>query len=333
MSYVVDFDILASDYNSFVGALGTSAYASQVDVDAASPCVGAIYGIGFGDRGYGQTSITLSAVAVSDPITSNEWTNMRNALAEILVSQAGVVSSLVPPASEMAIGEIIEAHESSAPTLDLYDFDSQIISANTNRFTVFSPTVLAPSGTITTTRATVWGNSPENITCEFDITWTSEENARFFFNTGGEILIDLSHPAGSLQDNSWDDTLAVQLGQIRMNATETTSTGVLGLNSTLGYFDLGGAYATIINGLDIGSGSYSDNDVLIDALVLSVVGTNGGNGAIVRIRVQLRDQNVEINPIDDEVSAGTIANVSVSKNTYLSNPVIETPTSTLVTGF
>ena len=162
-----------------------------------------------------------------------------------------------------------------------------------------------------------------------DVHFSSEDEARYFFNSGGQMRVDLSHPAGTAQDNDWSTSLGTRLGQVRMTYTATTSTGTSALSSALGFYDLTGAYQTIIDGTDIGTGAYTTNDVLIEAKVLSVVGTNGGNGTTVRVRITLTDQH--INAFADSVSGGTLASFSVLKATFLSG--IITPAGSVFNSF
>jgi len=331
MAYVLGDDILDTEYNDFIGASGTAAYASQVAVDAAAPCVGAIYGVGYGDRGYGQTTITLTAITAGTVISSAQWTDMRDALAVCSESQDGSPDSLIPPATELEAGDLIQAHESDAPTSDTYDFNSVISDIDTNRF-VLDATKDGTFSTITTssdTRTSSWGSGTGSIDCQFNYDFGSEDDARYFFNSGGEIRIDLSHPTGSSQDNNWNTALGTALGQVRMGYTATTSTGTSALSSSVGFYDLTDSFQTILDGTNIGTGAYSANDVLIEARRLNFSGVNGGNGDGVRVRITLTDQHT--NAFSDTVSSGTAASFTVLKATFLSG--IITPTGSLTDTF
>jgi len=333
MAYEAGDTILDNEYNSFVGVNGTVSYPSQIAADAAAPCVGIIYGVGYGNRGYGQTGIALSAVTTATPITSAQWTTMRNALAVCSESQSGVVggSTLIPPITVMEAGDIIQAHESSPPTSDAYDFNSVIQSINTNRFTTDATksSVVVTSGVSSNVRGSAWGSASGSINCIFDYAFGSEDAARYFSNSGGELRIDLSHPAGSPQDNDWSASLGTRLGQVRIGTGNTSSTGTSGLSSTVGFYDLTDAYQTVIDGTNIGTGAYTTNDVLIEAHRLNFVGTNGGNGDGIRVRITLTDQHT--NAFSDLVSAGTTANFSVLKATFLVG--IVTPTGSVPSPF
>lgn len=331
MAYEIANDILDTEINGFIGASGTSAYASQVAVDAAAPAVGAVYGVGYGDRGYGQTTFTLAAVTPGDTISSAQWTDMRDALDVCSEHQAGTASATIPPTTVLDAGDLIQAHEADPPTSDPFDFNSNISTIDTSRFVVDATKSgsFVTAGTSSNTRGSAWGSGAGSIDCEFDFAFSSEDEARYFFNSGGQMRIDLSHPAGTPQDNDWSASLGTRLGQVRMTYTATTSTGTSALSSALGFYDLTGAYQTIIDGTDIGTGLYSTNDVLIEARVLSVVGTNGGNGTTVRVRITLTDQHA--NAFFDSVSAGTSASFSVLKATFLSG--IITPAGSVFNAF
>jgi hypothetical protein len=331
MAYEVGQDILDNEINGFIGSGGTVAYASQVAVDAAAPCVGAVYGVGFGNRGYGQTGVTLTPVVPGQLIASTEWTDMRNALAVIREHQTGSVPALVPPTTELEVTDIIQAHESGGPTLDTYDFDSEISSGDSNRFTADASKVgvVVTTGTSSNTRGSTWGAGVSSIILEFDVNFGTENDARYFFNSDGEVRIDLSHPLGTPQDDSWNAALGTKLGQVRFGYTATSSTGTSGLSSIIGFYDLTGTYQTIIDGTNIGSGSYTINDMLIEAHRLSFAGINGGNGTGVRFRITLTDEHANV--FSDIVSAGTTAAFTVSKATFLAG--IVTPTGSVITPF
>lgn len=333
MTYEVGQDILDNEINGFVGPQAGSAYASQAAVNAAAPCVGAIYGVGFGNRGYGQSAISLSVVTPGQVIGSSEWTALRNALAVIREHQTGSVPGTVPPTSVLEVGDVIQAHESGPPTNDAYDFDSQISAADSNRLVADSAKVgtFATTGTSSNTRGSPWGSGSGSIDLEFTVSFGSEDAARYFFNSGGQVRIDMSHPAGTAQDNDWRASLITRVGQVRFDYTSTSSTGTSGLSSSLGYYDLTGSYQTIINGTNIGTGVYTTNDVFVAARRVSFGGVNGGNGTGVQFQIVLQDQHVGGPAPVDSVSAGTSASFSVLKATFLSG--IVTPSGTVNNAF
>ena len=329
MAYQAGDTILDNEYNGGIGSEGTSAYASQAAVDAASPAAGALYGVGYGDRGYGQTTYTLIPVTAGSVIRGWQWSDFRNALQVVRDHQTNTTDALLPPANLFDIGDTIQAHESDPPTNDTYDFGTVLAAADSNRFTVHAThaSQLSVLGTTSNTRGSVWSTS---IDCEATFAFGSEDSARYFFNSGGEIRLDLSHPGGNQQDSDWNALLGTRVGQVRFGYTATSSTGTSGLSSTIGYYDLTDAYQLIINGTNIGGGLYyTANDCLIYAHRVSFAGVNGGNGTGVKVRILLQDQHT--NPNFDQVSAGTKVDFRVLKATFLSG--IVTPTVTVNNSF
>lgn len=333
MAYEKGDPALDTEYNDFIGVSGTSAFASQIAVDAAAPCVGAIYGVGFGNRGYGQSGVTLSAVTTATAISSAQWTDMSAALRVCSESQTGVVggSTLIPPASVTQLSDAIVAHETSPPSSNAYDYNSVIAAIEASKFVLNSGKdgTFITTGSSSITRVGAWGGGSTSINCIFDFGFGSEDAARYFFNSGGQLRIDMSQPGGTPQDIDWNTSLGTRLGQVRMGHTSTSSTGSSALASSIGYYDLTGAVQTIIDGTNIGGGAYTANDVIIQAHRLNFFGANGGNGLTVRITITLIDQHTSV--WTDSVSSGTNASFSVLKATFLSG--IVTPSGTIINGF
>ena len=73
MTYSIGGTIQAADYNGFVGTTAVNLpYASSI---AATDKVAALIGVGYGDRGYGQTSTTLADVAAGNTVTCLLYTS------------------------------------------------------------------------------------------------------------------------------------------------------------------------------------------------------------------------------------------------------------------
>lgn len=328
MTYAKGSKILAADYNNFVGQPGGTnsnkalvPFASSLD---AQEKVAALYGVGYGDRGYGQSAISLPNVAIDQKIGSAEWKALRDAIVAVAAHQNTDVSQL-PPASLLDVGDKVQAHESSSPTYDTYDINSAISAIDANRLMRAGATF-----TISTksdiTRSTTWSST---IDCTFDLAFGSEDAARFFFNTGGTIRIALSHPDTSTsQDSNWNAILS-DLGYIILSAKTTTRTGTGGTPQNIGYYDLTTSFQRIFDGTNIGTSYYSANDVYVDAHYLGGT-TNGARGHTVRIRVTLQDQHT--NTYYDQVQAGTTASTSVSIPSGTVSGIVN-PTFSVYNGF
>lgn len=289
------------------------------DINALSASAGLIYGIGTGDRGYGQTAYSVPTLAAGNTILSSHMVGLRNQVVACATHQ-GTPLTDYPPQSVLAVGQTITAHESNAPSNNIYDIDSYIAAIDSNRLTAAPGGMSLPGESIVMTRSSVWSAS---ITGQFDATFPSENAARHFFNSGGKILFRFAHSTlATPQDSDWVNA-ANKLGQISFGAHGTTSNGSSALASGLGFYEMNNSQQLIINGTSIGTGAYSANDVLIYAKRLNYAGVNGGNGNAIRFQIVLNDDHVSGGY--DQVASGTLLYATHLRAVFLSGisaPVI-----------
>jgi hypothetical protein len=292
MAYVKGDTISAADFNTFLSTAQN------------------VYGVGSGDRGYGQTGVTQSSVTQGSTINSSHWTNLRSIVAACAAHQ-GTSTTLLPLSTLLQTGNTVFAHEADAPTSNAYDLNSVVAAIDTNRLTTVAGDMTLASSAHTITRASSWSTS---ITATFTVTWASENAARYFFNTGGELRIRLSQPTGTAQDNDWNTVLSTKVGTITFKATSASRSGSGGTMTTAtGFYGLAGTESTIFDGTNIGGTLYTANDVLLYATRTGFVGANGGNGTGIQFRVLLRDDHTNVN--FDTVALGAACAVDVYRCT------------------
>ena len=271
MTYAVGQPIAASDYMAFRGAEAPNV--AFPNASAATDAVAALVGVGYGSRGYGQTSITLPSVATGDLITAGPWNNLFSAMA-VINTQTG--SGLTLPVDVVA-GDIIQADNGSSgrPNLPLL-----ISTLDSNRL-LYSISQMAVSSELTSTRTTTWNTS---IVHQWVLAFTSEDSARYFFNTGGQVYASGSRTGGSATHiNVALTTLLAQMGTIKLGALTTTYTGSGGTSYPIGYYGLTGTFQTVF--IHYGSAyGYTAASYTLQARVETVTGVNGGNGSIVRMQ-------------------------------------------------
>lgn len=296
MSYAQGQNIAASDYNGLTGGQApTVAFGSAA---AATQKVSALLGVGFGDRGYGQTTPALTAIASGDAITAAKWVDLRTAIAN-MASHQGTDTTLLPPASEFVAGQAVKAEASATSS---YDFATMIANVDTNRFNTNSgASMTLTSNALTITRAATWGGSSGGITAVATVSFASEDAARYFFNSGGEVRFAVSHPTGSTQDNNWNTALS-SVGTIAFKAHSTTRTGTGGTPASVGYYELTTTDQIILSGA-IGSGAYSTNSISVSARAASISGANGAKGSQLIFTITLTDSHT--NTFSDICSSGT----------------------------
>lgn len=309
MAYVLGDTIAAADFNSF--------RTSVINV----------YGVGTGDSGYGQTGITdPGAVSAGGNIGSAEWTALRNMMARCLTHQSGSVG-LLPPVSEFAVGQLIEAHESSAPTSDPYDMDSLVAQLTTNRLLANANTLA--SGVHTNSVAAAWNNV---IDATVRATFASGDAARYFFNAAGEIRLTFSHPntgTSPTQDADWVDVFNNKIGTLTLSANAFARSGTGGTVSSIGYYGLTTTYQTVFDGTNIGGGAYAANDVLVQARTNGTQGANGDTGSYIEFFIRFDDQATGGL---DSVAAGTGLTADVLYANDVANVQVTQPTWSTING-
>lgn len=304
MTYIKDGSIEAGDFNNFIGDPGGGADKALVafaSAAAASNRVAALYGVGFGDRGYGQTVESLTLGGVGTQAFSTQWTSMIDAMTALEIHQG--TTTLAPPNSETALGQLIEAHESSSPTFDPFDIDSAIALLDTNRLDTDGGLSLntVASGAVST-RASTWSST---INATFTATFTDSDDARHFFNTGGSLTVVCAQPGGTAQDIEWSRIFTTEVGTYELRANNSIRSGSGGVLAGAGYYGLSTSPVNQFNGNNIGSGAYGVNDVLI-AINYTGATTTGAKGNVITITVTLQDQHTGI---VDLVSSGTTVTV------------------------
>ena len=236
MTYTSGGLIQATDYNGFVS---TTANANVNDV----------WSTGSSDKGWGQTA--LSTVSATNTVTATQWASLVNTIAT-MGSQTGTsITSRVAPTTGQTINIL------SAVNSDLTN-----INTNRNNAALSGTQYTAWTGTNSKTATT--SGATWSITFTNTVTFPSAAQARYFFNAGGRIKLDVSKTAtGQTGDPEWNDLATTLCGDIFFttgtstqsiagtNYTGTTKIGGTGtpniLLTTTGFYDLTpGAAATII---------------------------------------------------------------------------------------
>jgi hypothetical protein len=249
MTYASGGLIEATDYNGFVN-------------NTVNANVNSVWAVGTGDRGWGQPA--LSTVAATNTITATQWASLVNTLTNMGGQTNTTITSRTAPVAGQTIGIL------AALNTDLTNITNNRLNAAANgtRFTGWTGT---NSKTATTSGAT-W-----TITFTNTMTFASAAAARYFFNAGGRIELDVSKNAtGQTGDPEWNDLANTLCGSIFFTAgtstqtiagtayTGTTRIGGTGtpavLATTTGFYDLtAGAAATVIYRQNADTAPYTNN--------------------------------------------------------------------------
>jgi hypothetical protein len=240
MTYSSGGFIQASDYNGFVGptASGGTAGANLND----------IWGVGSGDKGYGQTAISNASTAGF--VSATQWASLVNTLSSVGAQTSTTLTSRSAPTAGTRI-DILAA----------LNTDLTSVTNARNNAAALGPTYSSWTGTNSKTAAT--SGATWTITITNTVTFADSNAARYFFNGGGLIvLLNGKSSTGATGDPPWN-ALAAACGYIiftgaatsktiaGVSYTGTTKSGGSGTPTTLstatGYYALTpGAAATII---------------------------------------------------------------------------------------
>jgi hypothetical protein len=240
MTYSSGGLIQAVDYNGFASTTGGAN-------------VNDLWGAGSGDKGWGQSS-TLSTVSAAGTVTATQWADLVNRI----TSLGNQTSTSLTARSAPTAGATINI---------LSNLNTDLTNCTTNRGNAagVGSTYATWTGSSAKTAATANNAAGWTITFTHTVTFGSADQARYFFNAGGRILLDFNKSStGTDKDPDWN-AFAATIGTIslvgRVNGANqtiagtsysgTTKTGGSGTPNTLttgtGWYNLtAGAAATVI---------------------------------------------------------------------------------------
>ena len=232
MTYAVGQPIAAANFMSFRGANAPNqAYTSS---GSATNAVAALIGVGYACRGYGITTTCIPSVIIGELITATHWDNLYNAMG-ILNTYTG--TGLTLP-TNVVTGQVIQAEDGSSSRPNL---PSIVSTLDTNRLTP-AITQVTTTAELTSVRTTSWTNS---VTHQFTMTFTTEDQARYFFNAGGKlnlVVSSVTNGGGTNRGASLATLAATNFGSLAFlaanNDGRTGSGGTVTSSDTgLGYYD------------------------------------------------------------------------------------------------
>jgi hypothetical protein len=236
MAYSSGGLIEATDYNGFVST-------------TSGANVNNVWGTGSTDSGWGQSA--LATVSAAGTITATQWASLVNTISSMASHTGTTVTARTAPVAGNTIN-ILAA------------LNTDLTNITTNRLNAVANGTQYTGWTGTNSKTAATSGATWTITFVNTVTFASANAARYFFNAGGRIKIDLSKTAtGDLGDPEWNDLANTLCGDIYITAgtgtqtiagsnyTGTTQVGGTGTPTTLatttGWYDLtAGAAATIV---------------------------------------------------------------------------------------
>ena len=219
-----------------------------------------ILGTGSGQNGYGQT-VTSSPVNNTGDIV--EAADMNAIYADILKARVHQVGT-----NDIGIAQVIQNLNTVAENTSSFVNDAGVTSIDPDGFkkgvvdfetlmtqvqadkAVMHPSQAALEPAISSARSSTWNGL---IAHEVQVTFSSANARRFFFNTGGEIRLSANNTGATTPKGLDWNQLCSQVGTVKFSAETTVSTQ--GGGTSIGNYDLTSAFQSIYQ--KIGSGTYS----------------------------------------------------------------------------
>jgi hypothetical protein len=247
---------------------------TAADVNNLIDTVTKVYATGTGDYGYGQGNFTLADVSSGKKISAQDWISIRGMLLACSNHQGTQNSALFPDPS---IGvKILSASSAIAIAT----------ACSQNRLVAATGSLTQIDNVASASFATAWNGV---LQATVDVSFASEDKARFFFNSGGLITIDVTQAVGTTaQDISFRNFLARQLGTIYIGAhtTRITGTATVSVVPNAGYYEFSSAPATIVSQVSTSYVSTQADQIVVQAQRTGYSGTRGGNGIGFQVVIQ-----------------------------------------------
>ena len=247
-----------------------------------------ILGSGSGNFGWGQQArINSSAVAEGNKVTINEWANLRYDV----INAYKHINGSNPTTAQVVENQTIRYTSNFTPdtgTLDVpqKQYDDWANDITNNRFTVAAGESVVTAA-ISQTKTTAWNGT---VSCVIGFYFGSANEARWFFNSGGQIRISSARTGGttSAQNTAWSNLLTAMGTQtFGANNPGTGTTPSDGLN----WYRCTSTFQTYYTGS--ASSPYGSNNVQLQARVTDVTNNSTGTAAYGEIRVVFTDGYVD----------------------------------------
>ena len=287
--------------------------------------VNTIMGVGSGQNGYGQT-LTSAQVLTGAVVTAAQMDALATDINKASNHQSGSNANI----ANIAVGNVIGADATGSTTSSLSttdggynDYDAAVTTITTNKFLLDAGQ--GTFGTIaTSSRSTNWSNEVQHV---FTIDFGTADKARYYFNSGSDFRMSLAITGQSgSKSNTWA-TLLSTMGTVIFNHTTVTQSGSGGTSAGLGWYDMTTSYQQVfIQG--VGSGVYSENNVLINARRNSASTTLQFQIRVIDADVGDQQPGYKPGPGVDESVNGTISSTVQQFRATGSNVQVDSPSTT-----
>lgn len=292
------------------GLISATDYNALVSTNSAN--IGWVWGTGQGAVGYGQNTSILNTVSSTSVVNASQWAGLFYALNQCLAHQGG---------TQVAAANL---NAQSGGTITYFaNITANVTTINTNAANYYAQGATTTGTNYDETVTTTTGLSAAVYGLR-TVTFASANQARLFFNAGGQINYFVSWPtgAGSGAQNVFSTLIASTAGWGQKNTTSTGRTGTgytLGTNSTtFGYRNnVLNTWTTVVSTTST-TAAYTSDTATIQVQTTSSDTTNGANG----LNIQFRSvYTMADHTWDDSISGTHRSRIDIIRPevTYLTN--------------
>ena len=197
--------IEAVDYNGFAN-------------NTVGANVNSVWGVGTTDRGYGQATTLATVTQNITDVAALQWSNLNNRITSLASHQGTTITSRTNP----VVGDVIGI-------LSALNTDLTNCTTNRGNAAASGTTSSTWTGATAKTAATGSGQSAWTITWTHVVTFPSADQARYFWNAGGLVRLDMNKSGGATDaDPDWN-TFVGTVGALfisgRVNGASQTIAG------------------------------------------------------------------------------------------------------------
>jgi hypothetical protein len=270
MSYAQFGLIQATDFNTLVGGNPT----------ATANTLNATWATGSGTAGYGQTAV--ANVTAGNTVLATSWNALVSNTASAASHQGSSITSVTAPVAGATVTYI-----SAVPT--------NLQTIYTNRLNAATQ-----SGTTanTATRGTTWTTA---LTFTHTATFANGDAARYFFNSGGQLKMTVTHANNAAGINLLFNNLCSNVGTVVLSAPSSGTANIVGttyngitkvggggnsptISQNNGYYALTASNANVFTQTaSTGPSGYLSSFIRFIVKSNGTVGSNGDAGNVITI--------------------------------------------------
>jgi len=209
-----------------------------------------ILGSGAGQSGYGQAVSSSQVNNQGDVVLAEDMNLIYADILKARVHQVGAgdigIAQVIQNLNVIAESTSFNVNDSGVTSADaegikkgLVDFETVMTQVIADK-AVLHPTQAALEPGITSSRSSSWNGL---IYQEVTVTFSTTDQRRHFFNTGGEIRFSANNTSASTPKGLDWTQLCTEVGTVKVNAESTTST--TGGGTSIGNYDLTPTYQNI----------------------------------------------------------------------------------------